>query len=351
MTCFFLIFFGYPALFIHKTAFFLIVLSLGILPLFFLIQAYTSVLQIDNRIPKINILNFVQAFAALVVMICFVLIGKLEVFGVILAYLLANVLICVLSFLFVVRVAPWPWSVHFDLLKELLRDGIKLHGGVIATFLFLKIDQLMLGYYRQAGSVGFYTVAVSYAELLLLVPMAIQNVFYAKISSLLSEKIDIGEKAVMVYRHNFFLLVLLGLLLAVMAKPAIRFFYGDAFLPSLAPFFILLPGAFFLYLNNTLTNCLVGMRRFWTITFITVSGAVLNIIFNIIFIPSLDACGAAFASTLTYFLVGVLVIRAFLRVNRCRLGVFLGNLRFNQSDLALYKIFFNNLVSKNKKYG
>ena len=333
----------FPSFFITSVGPSVIFLGFLILPFFFINQLYSGILQTQNEINKLNAIIFSQAFFTFLVMAVMMGFGGLTIVRVVWAYVIANAISASLALVFALRLYPGSWHFRPSLLKGLVIDGLKLHAGVIAVIIFLKIDQLMLSRYRGASSVGFYTISVSYSELLLLVPTAIQNVFYAKISRMLAEKIDLVPKTLLVYRHNFYLLLLLSVVLALGAYPFIILFYGPAFLPSVMPFLVLLPGAFFLYWNNILTNYLVGTQKFWVISAVSVGAAILNILLNMFFIPRWDASGAAFASSITYFLVGLAYIKVFMHYGRLSPRAFWGNLRFTRDDLALYKEVFRSI--------
>lgn len=338
-----------PALFLREVSWRGILLALSILPCFLTVQIYSSLLQTQGKIRQMNIINIVQTAAALAAMVIFLYVLKQGPKGAIASYFLANLLAAAGAVWFISKIVPWPWSVDFGILNKMVTDGIKLHFGVIGIFLFLKIDQLMLNYYRSSSSVGFYTVAVSLADLLLLIPAATQNVFYSKITSLLSDKEGMTDKIWRVYRHSFLLLSVYSLFLALVARFLIVLFYGRPFLPALAPFFILLPGVFFLYLNNVLINGLVTMRRFAQISAVSVAGAFLNVLLNRALIPRYDAAGAALASTITYVAVGLAIMLVFLRASRTTFGDFIKKFSFSSQDFMLYRVFFTTLVPKTSK--
>lgn len=338
------VFVYFPRFFSENLPFDLILLSLLLVPFFLLIQLFASLLQTQNKVGLMNIVSLAQSVFTLAILLVGFIFVKKGISVVVLAYVAANMLAAMTAVFFVRKLAPGPWALDFSLLKRLVADGFKLHLGVIAVFLYLKIDQLMLDHYRSFLAVGLYSVAVSLTDLLQLIPLAIQNVFYAKIATQLNNKTQLDQKTLVVYKHNFILLSALGLFLVLAARPAIDLFFGKAFHNAFWYFLLLGPGAFFLYLNNVLINYLVAMRRFLLVSSIAVAGAFLNIILNIIFIPRYDAAGAAVASTITYVCVGVFVIVAFLKVSKCGFAVFMKNFKVNPGDLDIYFLFFNRLL-------
>lgn len=327
----------FPSFFVQTVSPSVVGMGLLILPLFFINQLYGGILQTQEKITQFNRVAFAQSFSIFMVLIFMYASGGLTLFRVVLSYVIANAVAAGLAVWYVVHFFPGVWTLRWGLLRDLVIDSLKLHPGVIAILVFLKIDQLMLQHYRGAASVGFYSVSVSYADLLLLVPAAIQNVFYGKISRMLSEKIDLVPKTLLVYRHSFYLLVILSVFLAVSVYPVVLLFYGRSFLPSVAPFAVLLPGILFLYANNILTNYMVATKKFLVISATSVVAALFNIALNMLLIPVWDAVGAAFSSSLTYLLVGAVYIVVFMRLSRMSFEDFCLNLRLTGSDLSLYR--------------
>ncbi|MBN3040493.1 MAG: polysaccharide biosynthesis C-terminal domain-containing protein, partial [Candidatus Omnitrophica bacterium] len=221
-----------------------------------------------------------------------------------------------------------------------IADGAKLHIGVIAGFIFLRIDMLMLEYYRQAQSVGFYSIAVSLSGLLILIPMATQKVFYSKISGLIDDKTDMAEKTIQVYKHALLPSVFTALLLVLLAKPLINIFYGNQFLPALAPFLILLPGVFFLWQNNILAYFLIGAKKLLLISSVAAFNSLLNVALNMILIPKYDSVGAAYSSLITYILVGLANLILFVRISKIGFKGFIKKLKVTKDDILFYKILF-----------
>jgi O-antigen/teichoic acid export membrane protein len=338
----------YPEFFIRSVSPGLILLGLSALPFFLINQFYASIIQTQDKIAQVNLIMFIQPFATCLVLFVVWALAGLTITRVVACYVVANIVAAGLALWLCARLFPGGWLIRWGLLRAVVADGLKLHAGVISIYLFLKIDQLMLSHYRGDSSLGFYTISVSYSELLLLVPTAIQTVFYAKVTGLLKDKADIVPMTLFSYRHNLLALLLLSAVLSLGVYPFIILFYGRDFLPALRPFLVLLPGAFFLYWNNVLANYMVSTRRFWTISMISGATAFLNIVLNMIFIPRWDATGAACASSLAYVLAGAAYIGAFLKFSGLAPGDFWCNLRLSRDDFSLYRDYIRSLWLRNR---
>ncbi len=333
----------FPRLFSSGLDHRLIFLALGLLPCFFSMQLFSSLLQTQEKIAGMNLVSVVQGGTVFVFFVVFVIVLKARVAGAVWAYLAGNGLAAGLGIWGVASLTRGKWRFRGRLLAELVSDGLKLHLGVIGVYLFSRIDQLMLGYYREIAHLGFYSVAVSMSDALQLVPAAVQTVFYARVAQNLSNPEDMASKAVRILKHNFFILLAVASLLFLSARILIVLVFGEAFIESLKPLLVLLPGAFVLYLSVILTNFLVGVRRFLPVSFVMLGSALVNIFLNMWLIPAYGAVGAAWAGTATYFGVAVAELTLFLRYSGYSLARFFRECRFDREDFSFYAAFLKNL--------
>ena len=333
-------YFNFNKYFIQNVDFSLILIALCIIPCSIILQTFTSILQAKGRMIEFNLNGFIFNCFVLICIVVLLAVFKLGVKGGVYAYVISNVLICFVLINFVRKISHDKWKFNAELLKKLVSDGLKLHLGIIAYYILLRIDMLMLGYYRQASSVGYYSIAVSMADVLIIIPTVIMHVFYSKVPDFIDDKMDMAKKMMLVYKHSLFFLVAAAVFLALVAKPLIMLFYGDKFLPSIIPFLILLPGVCFFRQNNMFSFYLVGMKRFFVISIVASLGCLINIILNCIFIPKYDFIGAAIASVITYFIVGIIYFFVFLHISKIKAKEFFKNLIIKKEDLLLYKTLF-----------
>jgi O-antigen/teichoic acid export membrane protein len=326
----------------------LIIPALGIVPCSMIIQDFTSILQANGRIKEFNLSRFCLVFSILLFISLTLLVFGAGVKGAVYAYLSANLVTAATVLYFVRDMIGEKWRVNLKLIIELIKDGLKLHIGVIAAFVFLKIDMLMLAHYRQMDNVGHYSVAVAMAGILALIPTTTRTVFYSKIQNMISDKDDMVKKTILVYKHTFYLLLAAVLLMAVTAKWLIAFVYGVAFLPALMPFMILLPGVYFLWQNDILANFLVSTRNFIAISAVAILGSLLNIVLNVMLIPGHGANGAAAASLITYVFIGGAYMGLFIRRSNRTFKSLILSIAFKKEDLGLYGALLNTVRNRLK---
>ena len=227
-----------------------------------------------------------------------------------------------------------PFRCDFSLLRRLVRDGIRLHGGVIAAFIILQSDQLVLNRHHGAAAVGLYTVGVALSgHLRRLIVQPVKEVVGSRLPKLMNDPPALSDAIAKSCRHTLLLVLAPALGLACFGWLAIWILYGEAFLPAYQPLLILLPGSLFWSVAVILSYWLIGSNRYGHLTLVGILVATLNLVLNLIFVPAFGMAAAAATSTLSYgvhlaiFAVMVsrgsgLPMRSFLVPERSDLGVY-----------------------------
>ena len=104
---------------------------------------------------------------------------------------------------------------------------------------------------------------------------------------------------------------------SLVAPSAIHLFYGPAFVPSIAPLMLLLPGVCALSSAHIHNAYLCGVGKAHTTAALSAVALGLNLLLNLILIPRYGISGAAAASSLTYGTQAFLLMSAVARLTRC----------------------------------
>lgn len=230
--------------------------------------------------------------------------APLEVFG--LLYLADSVLYAVLLVLVFKRsggeIRTWTWD--WPLARRLLRLSAPLIISAFAVSLYMRIDQIMLSLMLPASAgeraVGIYSVAVRLSETWYFIPVAI-------IGSVFPMIIESKQTDEALYRNRmqrlFNILVLLSysvsLLVMLTAPVIIELLFGAEFLEASAQLIILTWAGVWVCLGTARSYFLHTELRLPITMWTTVMGAVLNIVLNFIFIPSLGGLGCAIATLIS----------------------------------------------------
>ena len=203
-------------------------------------------------------------------------------------------------------------NINIRLSRSLTRDylchGIPLTIGNLATILYMKFDQIMVGDLIGKTELGLYSVAVSFSELWFFVPTAICSSFYPKLSSVM-EKAN-KEEVELVYKIFFRILfdvsVVASLIFSIVSSYIICLFYGSSYFYSGFLVKIYIWSSIFVCLGVARNSYIVFHNYYIFSTISTSIACVINIILNVIFLKMFGILGAAYSTIISYFVSAVL---------------------------------------------
>ena len=209
------------------------------------------------------------------------------------------------------------------------------YGGIIflaacCDYLHLRVDQLMIKQMLGTSFLGVYSIAVTLAELMFLLPASINTALLGKLYNT-DEKQKFRQVMAQTYKLTFWICCLLAVI-GIPLSLLIPFFYGKAFAGAIISTQILLIGTIF-------SSCAqVSMQYFFStgkpqIHLLTTSCSLLiNIALNLWLIPLKGITGAAIASCISYFIYGLFYLIVFIKKEEFSLHELLS---ISLSDLKL----------------
>jgi O-antigen/teichoic acid export membrane protein len=206
------------------------------------------------------------------------------------------------------RRSPGPLKPDSALLKWSLRKGLTGAAGPACTFLLLRSDLFLVNYFMAAGAVGHYAVTAGLANLLLLLPSSVGMAFLPR-ASRMGEKCE-RHLSPLVCRLTSWLSLATAVVLVPVAPFLVRLFYGEAYLPSVRPLVVLVPGIVMASMGLVLGSHLQGRGLFYIGALATGLGLMVNIVLNLWLIPVWGLEGAALSSSLSYGLTALVLLVA-----------------------------------------
>jgi len=324
-----------------------VMLAAGLVPLALMTQYLNGALMGAGQIIWLNGLTLAQAAINVTGLVLFLLVLRLGLPGGLSAWTVTVVSTCLLTVAVTfwrarrlgrrsaVRTTRW----NRALAAEGIRYGIRAYPAGVVSFLNLRSDQFLLGYLAGTASVGIYSVAVTVAELLLFFPRSLATALMPRITG--ADSVSAKHMAASACRHTVggalvsaVALVPIGLLIPVL--------FGEAYRPSVVPFFLLLPGLGAYALAPVLSTYFSGQlgRPIVTSLFAGMS-LVLDVVLVWALVPRLGVSGAALASTLAYTATIVVMVTYFRRLTGVRLAEMFA---VKRGDLAAYRTVFNPLL-------
>jgi O-antigen/teichoic acid export membrane protein len=208
--------------------------------------------------------------------------------------------------LFCSRISPLKINFNFNVWSKYLRLSWPLAlTGFLGGF-YGNIDSVMMGHLKQIAQVGWYNAAFKIIAVVLLPPVLISQSFFPVLNSAFSRSKQGFQK---IFNSFFEIMIILGMPIAlggiILAPRIIQAIYGAVYLPAVMSFQILLVMAFISYLSLPFNQYLIIANRQKWLFWISLFGAVIDIILNIILIPRYSLNGAAFATALSMLLATI----------------------------------------------
>ncbi|MFH1894576.1 MAG: flippase [Patescibacteria group bacterium] len=238
------------------------------------------------------------------------------------AYLLASTVVLIFTLLiFHFKFIP----LRFSFQKEVWRKFLFMSWpivltGVSATF-YNFIDSVMMGSFGQIKETGWYNAAYKIVNIALLPMGLIAGSFFPVLSKfshfpkdLAAHKIqELKGRLQKVWDYELEIMISIAIPLVVagiaLASRVINFIYGQEFIPAILAFQILIVMAGIIFIYIPFYDILTASGNQKKVFLATFSGAIINIILNLILIPRFSLYGAAAATVVTHSVIFFFVLR------------------------------------------
>ncbi len=194
----------------------------------------------------------------------------------------------------------------------LLATALPVHATNILHFINQRADVFFVQAFHGVTEVGLYTLAVSLAQIVLLVSSALAQPLLPQVSAAASPG-DAAAAAARLCRQFVALGLVAGVALAVGAKWLVPLVFGRDFSRSLPALLVLLPGMLAFGLTNLLISYFVGVGRSGLNLWISLATLAVTVAGNAWLTRRFGALGAAVTSTLAYGVAGLLSVTGFAR--------------------------------------
>ena len=189
---------------------------------------------------------------------------------------------------------------------QLLRYGLPLYPASLTSFFSSRADVFLIAaiLVEASAALGYYTMAVTLAEMATYLPSAVSSVFLPHVASAARE--DADRHVTTVARGTILLTGITALLLAPAGTLLIALVL-PAFAPALPALYVLLPAVVSLAIARVVGEYVSGIGLTGRTSAAMVLGFSVNLVANVILIPRLGIVGAAAASLLSYTTTAVAI--------------------------------------------
>jgi O-antigen/teichoic acid export membrane protein len=214
----------------------------------------------------------------------------------------------IVYFVLLARHAPPLTHPDVALARRVLTYGFRVYLALIASFLVIRLDLLLVNGYLGSREAGLYSVAATIADGMFVIPAVIGLNLFPRVA-----RSGAHQETAEVFRSVAVLYGLVCLVTIPLAGPAVRLIFGDDFEGSVSLFYWLLPGIYCLGLLTILSHYFAGRGYPFAAVIIWWIALGVNLALNVVFLPGRGAWVAALASSLSYALLLVFHVRLFAR--------------------------------------
>ncbi len=286
---------------------------------FLLINGYLlSLLRGMDRIREWNLFNVLRGGLWAIVAGAALLVFHAGLVGVVLGNFLVTVIVTLGVLLTVHKEARPRLRLNLTVLRDQLNFGLKGYLASLFQFMNYRLDVFLVNYFVGTAQTGFYVVAVSTAELVWYISRSAETVFFPRVTKASREGANWLTPRVCSTVLMLSAAAALGLLL--LAKPIVVLVFGEAYLPSVLPLVLLLPGVLVFAPSGVLTNYIVGAHGLPIVaTCKTLVSLLVTILLDLLLIPRYGIAGAAIATTCSYTTNALITLIVFLRLSNTQL--------------------------------
>lgn len=199
------------------------------------------------------------------------------------------------------------WQFDRNYALFLLRESFPLLLTNAAVIIYQRIDQVMIGNMIDKSSVGYFSVAAKFTEVLIFLPMILaQTITPILVKAREHSTAEYQAKAQQFMNMSFWLSLLISAFVSVIAYWLIRYTFGTDYLPAVAILQVLAFKAAGVALSNTAGAMLVteGLQRYAILR--DGFGCIVCVVLNYLLLPRYGIMAAAFVSIASNIAAGYL---------------------------------------------
>jgi O-antigen/teichoic acid export membrane protein len=288
------------------------------IPLHFLYMNYSYLIIFKEDVDTYNKMTIIQALVPSFLATILLLTSDIGLWAVAGSTLLGTLLSLIIGFARLGSTGPTVKIVNMPLIRDLFQYGSKLYVGGVVGHLQAYLTNLLTALYLVPAQVAFFSMARGFGQMMDRVPAALNTILFPRLTKTVDpdEAANLSARA---FRLILVLLVLVGTIAAAFIYPAVRLMYGNAFLPVVLPFLILLPGIVLSGAATPLMQYFLSVNRADLGVTLPILPLAVQVYLALLLIPMWGADGAAMAYSVGLVSFSLSSIFIFVRLSACSL--------------------------------
>ena len=203
-----------------------------------------------------------------------------------------------------IKLFDWDWQVG----KKMLKESWPLIFSGFAIFIYMKIDQLMLGSMVGNKAVGIYSVAANISEIWNVIPtIVISSIAPAIYSAKKGSEANYYRRIEQLHSILVQISLPIAILVSFGSEKIVLALFGNSYAESCSVLTIHVWFNVFSFMGSATAFWFIAEGMTELLTWRTIYGGVLNIVLNLYLIPLYGAVGAAIATVVSYGFVGCIM--------------------------------------------
>ena len=292
------------------------ILAVSLIPTIIFYSSLLGILYGSRNIVFVNIWESISIIIQMIMLFLSIYVLKLGINGAIIVFALVRIVDVLIYTFFVFHLGVKIIKPSIEIINKVIGYGFKVHIGRSVQFLNYRFDIYLVSIFLGMTTLGYYSVAVSLAQVLWILPNSIGMIMVPNIA-----KLDIKDRAIItakICRTTILLSVITAFFYSGLGSIVIYEIYGKAYTPSIIPFLLLIPGVVFLTLFKIIAPFFQATNLPIIPSIASIIGLLIGIPLNLLLIPRFGLLGVAFSSTITYGFQSIFITFRFKQYSKLR---------------------------------
>jgi len=263
---------------------------------------FTSAFRAHERMNYELVVNIPKNIIFLLFGVLAVLkIGDLE--SIFFIFLISNLVALVLAYvIYKLRIPKAPGQFDFSFCKSAIRQAMPFFLAILCVTIYFRIDSVMLFFMRSSKEVGFYNASYIAIDGYLMASGVVGAALFPFFSRVYERSAESLQKAyAKSLKAVFFIFFPVTVLIFSFANPIMSAVYGAEFMPSASAMQILIWAAMLVAMGNLNCHLAYSINRQNVVLLTAFLGVIINVVLNLLLIPSFGFLGASVATVITEF--------------------------------------------------
>jgi stage V sporulation protein B len=276
-----------------------------------LISVYNSVFVGFKKPEYYALFEFLKSLFILLFIFVFLYLGYFRL-SASLAHFFSMLLLCILFFFIVKNIFPKLSFLKFKFDKnscvDVFKFGLKIGLSNFIWVIIVQLDIFVITYFMTVTDVGIYQIAITISYLLLYIVTSLTSVIYPFFNELYfkDKKEDLANLLRALYKYIAIFQIPFIVFFIIYSKELILLLFTSKYSGASSSLQVLVIFTIFCSITMVNNNLLMSMGKTSKVIKLLIFISLLNLLLNVLLVPSLGLIGAAYSTLFSFILLSIL---------------------------------------------